>query len=130
VATLVAALVARWALTPFDPRTLPAGVVLGERLPDVIVALSRGDEAEAARAARRATAADTRRALGDEGTEALAAVIDAARTAAALPRFRHKSDRYRSPSRGRPGSRARAARAAFFVDELSFVDGDRLVPSR
>ncbi len=129
VATLVAALVARWALTPFDPRTLPAGVVLGERLPDVIVALSRGDEAEAARAARRATAADTRRALGDEGTEALAAVIDAARTAAALPRFRHKSDRYPLTNAVVALDRALERRGLpFFVDELSFVDGDRLVP--
>ncbi len=126
---LVAVLVVRRWSDPFDPRALPAGVILSEPLPEVILALSRGDELAVERAARRATAADARVALGDEGTEALATVIAAARAAAALPRFRHKSDRYPLTNAVVALDHALERRGLpFFVDELSFVDAGRLVP--
>lgn len=129
VLAIAAVPVARWWTRPFDPRQLPAGAVLAGPLPELLVAVARSDADGAERAMTRVDAHATRRALGDEGVEALLAVMAAARAAGGLPAGAAEAARHRLTTSVVGLDRALERRGLpFFVDELSFVESGRVTP--
>ncbi|MBN2195325.1 MAG: hypothetical protein JW751_21080 [Polyangiaceae bacterium] len=125
----VAILVGRWWLRPFDPRLLPAGAVLSGPLPALVVAVSGGDPDAQQIARARGSSRQVRRALGDEGAAALAEVMAAMSGDGGPSPTTPEAARHRLTNAVVGLDRALEQQGLpFFVDELSFVQGGRLVP--
>jgi hypothetical protein len=119
-------------LAPFDPRTTPAGEVLGEGLTAFVGAFGNPQNAKdrIAEARAKATGARARRAFGEDGAKRLEQVLDTAEKAAqargdaalaAKDSFIAAADGFSKYLRG--------AKLPFYVDADVFTYGERVQPA-